>query len=383
MVQASYLIIIGSLRAEGEARTVGYESLESVAALRDLHAAIGEQLDVLLDDARTPEEASQGAMFLLRVLAMSTEVVADSNPRAPHFARMDTPGRKVGGDNPDAEYDSVRLDGRHRYRITGNAGSVAHFSMTFNAGGSGRRRTFDYRNESTIGLDKHGDYTLILSATEPTESGTWIQTPNGLYSILVRQFIGDRGRETLATYDIEVLDDAVTLARQAYTDDEIAERIRAATSGFQVMTTLHRLVHPELFDEPHVFVSNNSDDFGADISGTDNLYMFATYDLADDEALIIDLRPLEVSYWNIAVMTRFHETVDYLTRRMSRTMANVVVEPDGSIRLVLTHGRDVHPNWLDTAGQRHGVLIFRWVGPRDAVTDMPTTRVVNVAELET
>ncbi len=362
---------------------MGYETLESVAALRDMHAAIGQQLDVLLEDARNPEEASQGAMFLLRVLAMSTEVVADSNPRAPHFARMDTPGRNVGGDNPDAEYDSVRLDGRHRYRITGNAGRVAHFSMTFNGGGSGRRHTFDYRNERTIGLDKQGNYTLVLSATEPTEPGTWIQTPDGIYSILVRQFIGDRERETLATYEIEVLDDnAIALARQAYTDDEIAERIRAATSGFQIMTTLHRLVHPELFDDPHVFVSNNSDDFGADISGTDNLYMFATYDLADDEALIVDLQPLEVSYWNIAVMTRFHETVDYLTRRMSRTMANVAAEPDGSIRLVLTHGREVHPNWLDTAGHRHGVLIFRWVGPRDAVTDMPTTRVIKVAELE-
>jgi len=372
-----------TLVADSQGEPVGYESLESVAALKELHAAIGQQLEVVLEDARTPEEASQGAMFLLRVLAMSTEVVADSNPRAPHWARMDTPGRNVGGDNPDAEYDSIRLDGQHRYRISGNAGCVAHFSMTFNGGGSGRRSTFDYRNESTMGLDAQGDYTLILAATEPTEPGTWIQTPEGIYSILVRQFIGDRERETLATYDIEVLDDdAAELARQPYTDDEIAERIRAATSGFQIMTALHRLVYPELFDDPHKFVSNNSDGFGADISGTDNLYMFATYDLADDEALVIDLQPLEVSYWNIAVMTRFHETVDYLTRRMSCTMANVVPEADGTIRLVLTHGHDVHPNWLDTAGHRYGVLVLRWVGPRDAVTDMPTTRVVKVAELE-
>ena len=359
---------------------MSYESLDAVAAFRDLHATLGRQLDLVLEDARTPDEASQGAMFLLRVLAMSTEVVADSNPRAPHWARMDTPGRNVGGDNPDAEYDSIRLDGQFRYRITGNAGSVAHFSMTFNGGGSGRRSTFDYRNERTIGLDARGDYTLILSATQPTEPGTWIATPEGIYSILVRQFIGDRANEILATYDIEVLDDAAALARQPYTDDEIGERIRAAASGFEIMTQLHRLVYPELFDQPHVFVSNNSDGFGADISGTDNLYMFATFDLADDEALVIDLQPLEVSYWNIVVMTRFHETIDYLTRQMSRTMANVVPEADGTIRLVLTHGRAVHPNWLDTAGHRYGVLVLRWVGPRDAVTDMPVARVVKVAE---
>lgn len=42
----------------------------------------------------------------------------------------------------------------------------------------------------------------------------------------------------------------------------------------------------------------------------------------------------------------------------------------------------MHPNWLDTAGLRFGVLSFRWVGPRDAVTEMPVTRVVPVADLE-
>jgi hypothetical protein len=363
---------------------MGYESIESVKAFRDLHAALGRRLDAVLEDARTPEEAAQAAMFLLRVLCMSTEVVADANPRAPHFARMDTPGRKVGGDNPDAEYDSLHLDGHFRYRITGNAGTVSHLSLTFNGGGNGRRSTFDYRNESTLGIDEVGQFTLILSESQPEEPGTWIQTPDGPYSILVRQFIGDRAKEELATYEVEMLDaDAARLALEPHTDSEIAARIRGAAGAFEVMTGLHQLVHPELFDTPHVFVSNNSDELGADISGTDNLYMFATFDLADDEALVIDVQPLEgASYWNLAVMTRYHEILDYHARPTSRTMAEVVPEPDGTIRLVVTHGRAVHPNWLDTAGHRYGVLIFRWVGPRDAVTAMPTTRVVPVAELE-
>jgi hypothetical protein len=149
------------------------------------------------------------------------------------------------------------------------------------------------------------------------------------------------------------------------------------------MTGLHHLVYPELFETPHVFEANNSDGFGADISGTDNLYMFGTFDLAPDEALVIDVEPLEgVAYWNLAVMTRFHEILDYHARPTSRTMAEVTPEPDGTIRFVLTHGRAVHPNWLDTAGLRYGVLIFRWVGPRDAVTAMPATRVVPVDELD-
>lgn len=365
---------------------MGEGALASVDAFRELQDALEAQREVVLQDARTPEEVSQGMMFLLRVLAMSTEVIADANPRAPQWNRMDTRLRNVGGDNPDAEYDSVRLDGAHRYRITGNVGTVAHFSMTFNGGGGGGRPgTFEYRNEGTIGADADGDYTLVLSATEPTEptgAGTWIATPEGPYSILVRQFIGDRETEVLATYDIEVLDeDAATLALQPYTDAEIAQRIRGATNAFRMMTTLHRLVRPELFDTPHVFVRDNSDDLGADISGSDNLYMMATYDLGEDEALVIDLQPLVASYWNIVVMTRFHETIDHMSRPTSRTMAEVTPEADGSVRMVLTHGRAVHPNWLDTAGHRHGILLLRWVGPRDAVTELPIATVVPVAEL--
>jgi hypothetical protein len=360
---------------------VSYESLESVAAFKELYATLGRQFEAVLADASTPEEASQAMVMLLRVLAMSTDVVADGDPRAPHFARSDTKARNVGGDNADAEYDVVKLDGRYRYRIKGQANTVSHLSMTFNAGTQGRRETFDYRNESSLGIDDAGNFTLLLSADEPSEPGTWIQTPTEPYSILVRQFIGSRETEKIATYDIELLEDSA-VALEPHTDGEIAERIRSTASAFGLMTSLHRFVYPELFDTPHTFVRANSDELGADISGTDNLYMFATFDVEPDQALVIDLEPLEVSYWNISVMTRFHETIDHQSRPTSRTMAEVIPEPGGSIRLVLTHGKAVHRNWLDTAGHRYGILLFRWVGPRDAITELPTARVVALSELE-
>jgi len=360
-----------------------YESLESVKALRRLHETIGRQVEVVLSDAREPQEASQAMIFLLRVLAMSTEVVADGNPRAPHFARSDTEGRKVGGDNPDAEYHVAKLDGRHAYRVRGNVGSVRHLSLTFNGGMQGRRSTFAYVNEATIEADEAGNFTLILAAARPTETGKWIETPAGPYSVLVRQFIADRDEETLATYAIEVLDrDAERLALQPHSDAEIAANLRAATDAFQFMTSLQRVVHPELFDKPHEFIRANSDALGADISGTDNLYMFATFDLGPDEALVVDVEPLrEARYWNLSVMTRFHEIIDHLKRPTSRTSEEVTPEPDGTIRLVLTHGQPLHPNWLDTAGHRYGILLFRWVGPRNAVTELPRATRVKLSEL--
>jgi hypothetical protein len=110
--------------------------------------------------------------------------------------------------------------------------------------------------------------------------------------------------------------------------------------------------------------------------------MFATFDLDEGEALVVDVQPLEVTYWNIAVMTRFHEILDYHARPTSRTMTEVTPESDGTIRLVLTHGQPVHANWLDTAGHRYGILLFRWVGPRDAITELPTAQLVPLSELD-
>ena len=87
MTRIAVHAIVSGRCGQGGAR-VSHDSLASVVAFRELQARISEQLDVVLTDSRTPEEAAQGMRFLLRVLAMSTEVVGDGNPRAPFFAQV-------------------------------------------------------------------------------------------------------------------------------------------------------------------------------------------------------------------------------------------------------------------------------------------------------
>ena len=167
------------------------------------------------------------------------------------------------------------------------------------------------------------------------------------------------------------------------TDAEIAKAITGTRFAFTSLATLHRTVMPELLDNPNRFIRANSDDFGADISGSDNLYMLGSYQVDEDEALIIETDPLDVRYWNLAVESRWHESVDYMSRRTHRTLEDVVVDSDGRLRFVLAHGKTPHPNWLDTGGNREGFLTFRWVGERDTQATLPTIRRVKRSELET
>ena len=128
------------------------------------------------------------------------------------------------------------------------------------------------------------------------------------------------------------------------------------------------------------FELRNSDDFGADISGSDNLYVIGTYDISEEEALIVEVDPLDVRYWNFAIENPWHESVDYLQRKTARTHDDVTLDADGKLRFVIAHARVDHVNYLETAGHRRGFMTFRWVGERDTKAPLPTVTKLPLAE---
>ena len=369
--------------AEEGAQTSPLAEIESVKAFDRLMATVGQLRATILQDAKTEREVAEGMRFILRTIAMSQDVTGDGDSKAPHFARMDTQRRKIGGDNPNAEYDNVVWDGATDYKITGQRGSVDHLSFTVLAlQPSGRSKSIGYLNERDLELDAKGNFTIWLTAEKPKARGNWIQTGSaaGRGSILVRQYMGDRDAERLATYRIDVM------GRDRYdplppsTDAEIAEDIDDAALAIRGIGFLHRYVSPALGEDPNTFKLRNSDDFGADISSTDNLYVIGTYDFGPEEALIIEVEALDVRYWNLAIENPWHESVDYLQRKTSRTHDDVRVDGDGKIRFVLAHGRTDHANYLETAGHQRGFMTFRWVGERDMQPPLPTITRVPLAE---
>ena len=178
-----------ALAAEDIGSSERFAELESVKAFDQFMAALADMRNMILEDAVSDREASEGMRFLLRTVAMSQDVTGDGYPPAPHFARMDTRRRKIGGDNPDAEYDNVVWDGRIDYKITGNIGSVDHLSFTaLVRQPSGRSKSIGYVNERSLGADANGDFTLWLTAEKPDAPGAWIKTGSGDGTMLVRQY---------------------------------------------------------------------------------------------------------------------------------------------------------------------------------------------------
>ena len=357
-----------------------YSTLASHQALLDFEELLSAAREMVLNDARTEQEAVEGMRWLLRTVAMSVEVAADANPRRPHFQRMDTLVRKVGGDNPDAEYEFAAIDGQYDYKITGNIGSVRYLGFTFNAGqGTTPRRQFAYLSDQTLELDQDGNFTLILSQ-EPTDiSGQWVKIPDDASGILVRQYIANRKKEELATLNIDILGSPIQFS--PVTDQEIADAIIGTSYAFLSLTTLHHRVLPELMEKTNVFIKATSDSLGGAISGNDNLYMIGSYQLADDEALIMLVQPPKTRYWNIALESRWHETADYLHRPTSMTLDEVNYNEDGSVEFIVAHKDPGHPNWLDTSGHNFGFITLRWLDAMDEDVPMPELQVINWSDL--
>ena len=106
----------------------------------------------------------------------------------------------------------------------------------------------------------------------------------------------------------------------------------------------------------------------------------AYFDLADDEALVVEISPPECEYWMIALHNHWMETLDYVRHQATLNCHTSQIEDDGSVRFVIAHHDPGVPNWLDTAGHRRGTVGVRWVGP-DVTDVLPATSVVKVSPL--
>ena len=208
----------------------------------------------------------------------------------------------------------------------------------------------------------------------------WIKTEPGDGSVLVRQYVGDREQERLASYRVEVVGRKPLDPLPPSTDAEVAHGIRSTVSTLNGLGRLHHYVTPGLGDSLNAFMRLNSDDFGADISSIDNLYLIGTYEIEEDEALVVEVERLDVRYWNFAIENPWHESVDYAQRKTARSHDDVSVDPDGKVRFVIAHARTDHPNWLETAGHSRGFMTFRWVGEREAEAPLPSVTKLPLAE---
>ncbi len=221
--------------------------------------------------------------MLGRVTALCSELSLDVDPEAPWFFSMNSEARMVGGPNPDGEYHLAMIDGRHRYRITGQRGTVTYLGFQVLAGrGLTPRRQAAYVSDRELEPGRlAGRFSLVLATEEPSAAelagSTWVPIPEDASAVLVRQYVADRSVEQPAEFRIDSVDPVGPPGLP--TDDQVAEGLSAMGWTIVKLMTLHRTVMPELLDRPNQLATAEAAALGGENTTPDNLYMLGTFRL--------------------------------------------------------------------------------------------------------
>lgn len=189
----------------------------------------------------------------------------------------------------------------------------------------------------------------------------WIATDpsSANNTLLVRECFYDWQRESVSVLTIEPLDRASPLpldeAELIRRLDAARRMMRFALDTYCGPFTSHVLGKGGI---NHFFVEDTS----ADDDGRSNpsaLYLPAVYDIADDEALIIELTIGDARYWSVQLGDVWLQATDWVYRQSSLNGHYARPDADGKTRVVLAARDPGVANWLDVGPHLKGVAVVR------------------------
>jgi hypothetical protein len=355
-------------------------SFETTAAFRELLDVLRDGDQSFLEGFRAvADDASvvEGYRFLVDVFSVALDIYVTTDAARPELLKIVSPTRKFGGDNADAYYYYAPIDPARTYRVHGRMGDAVYLSLCIYGGptdGRWSNRIVSKINNREMTFGPDGAFELVIGGDR--RPGNWIPLAEDAVALVTRDYLVDPVRDRQARYTIEAVEAAPPPPPP--TDADLAVRLRR-TANF-IRDLLNICPVPTPFDantvqEPYV---QQAVTYGW--AAPDVAYAMGRYELAEDEALVIEGRSPDCAFWNLCLWNPYMCTYDYRHHRCTVNGGQVRYEPDGSWRVVVARRDPGQPNWLSTAGHAQGLLWFRWFLPAD-VPVRPTTRVVKMRDV--
>jgi Protein of unknown function (DUF1214) len=343
----------------------------------DFCAAVEALGDIVARNSDDPVDRAEGYRYLTRLLRGGLEAIVESTG-ATHPVVSTLPNQvKIGADNPDNLYQTIGVDGRHDYRITGHRNTVHYLGFGAYGGGgsagasSGERAGYLEDNQLEIAHD--GTFQIMCSGRP--HRGNWLPLRPDTRQIIIRQSYLDRRRERPADLAVEclgidepypILDDLAALGTQLLGAAGYAAATAATFEGW----TRGFMERPnEMHQRPREELTTNWSD--------PNITFYHGYwNLEPGQALVVSAVPPECDYWNFQLNNWWMESLDYRFLSVTCNKATARLERDGSVRIVIAQRDPGFGNWMDTAGHRHGTMGLRWVRATSDV--QPRTELVDL-----
>lgn len=370
------------------------------------HAAQREVLGWMTASDRfknVPQHRAKAYHTVLEALAMAYNFAVAPrmlHPRLFINTGWQTDMYTLGQNGPDLYYALCFLDGTQEYRLTGkyNDSTLILGQVIKHLSGHPDSTVVGNFDLSEYEIGEDGSFEFIVSARE--HPGNWIKLdPESRYHFLLfRRFMNDWNdkKPEMAIERISPLPDDHYDADE-FDEEAMAARIDMAT---QFLRYLIRDFNMNLY-EWYLGNALKQDDMPAEsqkdapgfnilaflpgtitstVGSPSSNYAMAIFDLAEDEALILELDQLpDGVYWSYQTGDVWSRSLNYMYRQTSISGYHAAVDSDGAFRAVVAHKDPGIKNWLDTTGRLQGTVVFR--NYRASRAPVPVSRKVKFADI--
>jgi hypothetical protein len=323
---------------------------------------------------------AEGFRYLSRLSKLALEqYVEAADTDFPFFYKLSHETAKIGADNPDNVYLNASIRGDCSYRISGTRGSMFYFSIVANA----MRYHIDGSAHATGSLmnddikwEPNGDFEIIASAT-PQPGKNWLRLEADASVIIIRQSALDRLHEKPGIFRIERIGGP---AAPAPLDPDGLEKGLAAAAQFVggVASTFADWTR-KFRAYPNSFAAIDQAMFQKGGGAKDIYYAHSYWQIAEDDAWVIDVLPPRCYYWNFQLNNWWMESLDYRFSQITVNKHSARLEADGSVRIIVAARDPGIGNWIDSCGHAQGTALLRWAGASDH--PLPKCRVVKWKDL--
>jgi len=311
---------------------------------------------------RAALDQAEGLRYLSRLTRTALNMLVDSaDPDFPRLFLLTDDAIKIGADNPDNLYQQVVVRGDRDYRITGTRGAVPYLSI----GSKANRYATDGTMVSTgeleladLALGQDGSFEIIASATK--RPGNWLPMATDTTLLIIRQTFNDKAVEMPATVRVERISDgpaAPALLSPAMIEAQLfgaAQWVRGTANTFADWSQMFMAQPNQIYDGAQEMFYRAGGD-------PKIWYGHLYYDLAPDEALVIEAVPPRCRFWNFQLDNWWMESLDHVNRRIWINGAQARYEEDGRVVVICADRDPGFGNWVDLSGHRAGTALWRWI----------------------
>ncbi len=287
------------------------------------------------------------------------------------------PGSRWGIDNPDSIYRVIPISGDEKYLIHGRVGQHRMTENYFTLWDE-KMGTVDVLDGNALVCAEDGRFTITVDSEPAGDRVNHVQSSPTAHEFYIRDVMLNWDKDDPNELAIERL--GTEPSSPPMTGDEQAELTAKMMLHFATFTTM---LSKGSFRRP-------ANDFSLAVSGDNTgmlrnqVYVGGHFNLADDEAFVIDINDGGAAYFTVPIANVWGTTLDILNRTSTLNKAQSVSNPDGTYTYVLCAKDPGVHNWLDTCGFTEGMLTLRMAefpGKKPTLNLSAQGRVVKFADL--